>query len=158
MRAELNRALRPRRLHWNPPTPIRYPQDNVPAVNFDQCIAEPLRAAAAQEWTIGRSRVLRDGSDATLIVYGCPGRKRRMAAADLLADDGISVEVIDAQVLHKPIDGDMLARVLRPRPSGAGGRRSPACKTASAPPSPNTPSLISFPPANLARTEPCPIA
>ena len=36
-----------------------------------------------------------------------------MAAAEELATDGISVEVIDARFC-KPIDGEMLARVLRP--------------------------------------------
>jgi 1-deoxy-D-xylulose-5-phosphate synthase len=110
--AELNRALR-LGVSLESASAIRYPRDNVPAVNFDQCIAEPLRAAAAQEWTIGRSRILRDGADATLIVYGALAESA-MAAADLLAEDGISVEVIDARFC-KPIDGDMLARVLRPR-------------------------------------------
>ncbi len=110
--AELNRALR-LGVSLESASAIRYPRDNVPAINFDQCIAEPLRKAAAQEWTIGRSRVLRDGADATLIVYGALAESA-MAAADLLAEDGISVEVIDARFC-KPIDGDMLARVLSPR-------------------------------------------
>ena len=36
-----------------------------------------------------------------------------LTASELLAEDGISVEVIDARFC-KPIDGDMLARVLEP--------------------------------------------
>ncbi len=110
--AELNRALR-LAISLETASAIRYPRDNVPVANFEQIIAEPLRKAAAGEWAIGRSRVLRTGDDATLIAYGAL-TESVMAAADLLADDGISVEVVDARFC-KPIDGDMLARVLRPR-------------------------------------------
>jgi 1-deoxy-D-xylulose-5-phosphate synthase len=110
--AELNRALR-LAVSLETASAIRYPRDNVPVANFEQIIAAPLREAAAMEWAIGRSRILRAGDDATLIVYGALAESV-MAAADLLADDGISVEVVDARFC-KPIDGDMLARVLRPR-------------------------------------------
>lgn len=110
--SELNRALR-LAVSLETVSAIRYPRDNVPVANFEQIIAAPLRESATAEWTIGRSRTLRSGDDATLIVYGALAESV-MAAADLLADDGVNVEVIDARFC-KPIDGDMLARVLRPR-------------------------------------------
>ena len=109
--AELNRSLR-LALSLETPSAIRYPRDNVPANNFDEVIDEPLRRQASQEWQVGRSRVLREGSDATLIVYGALAQNAMLAAEELSAD-GISVRVIDARFC-KPLDGDMLARVLKP--------------------------------------------
>jgi hypothetical protein len=73
--AELNRACR-LGLTLETPAAIRYPRDNVPAVNFEDEIEHALRAEAKEEWTVGRSRVLREGSDATLIVYGALAQKR----------------------------------------------------------------------------------
>ncbi len=84
-----------------------------PRGNFEDIIAPPLQSAAKESWQTGRSRVLRSGDDATLIVYGALAESA-MAAADLLNEDGISVEVIDARFC-KPLDGEMLSRVLRPR-------------------------------------------
>jgi 1-deoxy-D-xylulose-5-phosphate synthase len=91
---------------------MRYPRDNVPARNFHEMIDPSLRDAAAEAWRVGRSRVLREGSDATLIAYGALA-KNAMEAAEELAADGLSVEVVDARFC-KPMDGKMLARVLRP--------------------------------------------
>jgi 1-deoxy-D-xylulose-5-phosphate synthase len=108
--AELNRALR-FALSLETASAIRYPRDNVPAENFEQMIADELRRAAATEWKLGRSRVLREGPDATLIVYGALAQNV-MIAADALACEGINVEVIDARFC-KPLDEAMLARVLR---------------------------------------------
>lgn len=107
--AELNRSLR-MALTLETPSAVRYPRDSVPAVAFDQSIAVNLRGPAAQEWQIGRSRVLREGSDATLIVYGALA-EQTMAAAAELASEGVSVAVIDARFC-KPIDGEMLTRTL----------------------------------------------
>jgi 1-deoxy-D-xylulose-5-phosphate synthase len=108
--AELNRSLR-LALSLETPSALRYPRDNVPAQDFDKTIDEPLRADAAQEWKVGQSRVLRDGPDATLIVYGALAQAT-MAAAEELAGDGINVAVIDARFC-KPVDGEMLARMLK---------------------------------------------
>jgi 1-deoxy-D-xylulose-5-phosphate synthase len=108
--AELGRALR-LCLALETVSGIRYPRDNVPAQNYETTIDESLRAQAAQEWQLGRSRVLREGGDATLIVYGALAANA-MTAAEELAADGIHVEVIDARFC-KPVDGQMLARVLR---------------------------------------------
>ncbi len=109
--AELNRSLR-LALSLETASAIRYPRDNVPACNFEDAIEPSLREDAKQEWTIGSSRVLREGSDATLIVYGALATAA-MAAADQLGSEGISVGVIDARFC-KPLDGAMLARVLKP--------------------------------------------
>jgi 1-deoxy-D-xylulose-5-phosphate synthase len=107
--AELNRAVR-LALSLDNVSAIRYPRDNVPSVNFEDCVNESLRKPAAQEWEVGRSRVLRAGTDATVIVYGALA-ENVMAAAAELATEEIEVEVIDARFC-KPIDAEMLARVL----------------------------------------------
>lgn len=83
----------------------------MPACDFDQAIDEPLRAAASREWTVGRSRVLREGGDATLIAYGALALSAMLAAEELAAE-GLSVGVIDARFC-KPVDGEMLARTLQ---------------------------------------------
>jgi 1-deoxy-D-xylulose-5-phosphate synthase len=108
--AELNRALR-LALSLEFPSAVRYPRDNVPACDFENVIDGPLRTAAAQPWQVGRSRTLREGDDATLVVYGALAESAMVAAEDLAAE-GLSVGVIDARFC-KPVDGEMLARVLR---------------------------------------------
>src|SRR5687767_1568484 len=67
--AELNRCLR-LALSLETASAIRYPRDNVPACDFETVIDADLRPAAATEWVPGRSRTLRGGADATLVVYG----------------------------------------------------------------------------------------
>lgn len=108
--AELNRSLR-LSLSLETASVLRYPRDNVPAVNFEAEIAENLRGAAAAEWVVGKSRVLREGADATIVVYGALAQNA-MIAAEQLACEGIEVEVVDARFC-KPVDGEMLSRVLR---------------------------------------------
>lgn len=109
--AELNRSLR-LALSLDSASAIRYPRDNVPASNFDECIDASLREAARQEWTAGKSRVLREGADATLVAYGALVQNALLAAEQLSAD-GINIEVVDARFC-KPLDATMLSRVLRP--------------------------------------------
>lgn len=108
--AELNRSLR-FSVKLDVPSAIRYPRDNVPAVNFEELIEPALRDAAKQEWIVGRSRVLRKGTDATLIVYGALAINA-VQAVETLSNEGIEVELIDARFC-KPVDGAMLDRVLR---------------------------------------------
>lgn len=108
--AELNRALR-LAISLETVSSIRYPRDNVPAKNFEETIDPSLRSAAANDWQIGRSRVLRDGTDATLISYGALAECALAAAAEL-ANDSLNVEIIDARFC-KPLDAEMLSRVLR---------------------------------------------
>lgn len=112
--AELRRALQ-MQLRLPVASAIRYPRDNVPAAPFEQLIDPALREQASAEWQPGRSRVLRSprgGCDATLIAYGALVQQA-MDAAEELAADGIEVEVVDARFC-KPLDEQMLARVLRP--------------------------------------------
>ena len=107
--AELGRALR-LALSLETASALRYPRDNVPPCHFEDVIDPPLRGAASGEWKLGRSRVLREGTDATLIAYGALAQNAMIAAEDL-ALEGLSVRVIDARFC-KPVDGEMLARVL----------------------------------------------
>jgi 1-deoxy-D-xylulose-5-phosphate synthase len=109
--AELNRALR-LALSLDTASALRYPRDNVPATNFEESVEEPLRDAAAQEWEVGKSRTLREGTDATIVAYGALVQNALLAAEELSAD-GLSVGVVDARFC-KPVDGDMLARALKP--------------------------------------------
>jgi 1-deoxy-D-xylulose-5-phosphate synthase len=108
--AELNRSLR-LALSLETASAVRYPRDNVPACNFEEAIDESLREEASRPWTVGKSRTLRTGSDATLIVYGALAESA-MIAAEQLSSEGINVGVIDARFC-KPLDGEMLMRVLR---------------------------------------------
>jgi 1-deoxy-D-xylulose-5-phosphate synthase len=109
--AELNRSLR-LALSLETASALRYPRDNVPACNFEDAIDESLRDAAKQEWVVGKSRTLREGTDATIVSYGAL-TQNAMAAAEQLAAEGVSVAVIDARFC-KPVDGEMLSRVLQP--------------------------------------------
>lgn len=60
---------------------------------------------------IGEARVVRTGSDITLITYGAMLR-RTMAAADRLNEDGIEAEVIDLLSLS-PLDDETIAQSVR---------------------------------------------
>jgi 1-deoxy-D-xylulose-5-phosphate synthase len=108
--AELNRALR-FALALDVPSAMRYPRDNVPGSNFEDVISPELQSMAKGEWALGKSRVLRDGADATVISYGAL-TQHAMSASDELAGDDIGVEVIDARFC-KPLDAEMLSRVLK---------------------------------------------
>lgn len=57
---------------------------------------------------LGKGQVLRDGSDLTLVACGVQVA-RCLAAADLLAKDGIRARVVNMPTL-KPIDADLLIR------------------------------------------------
>jgi pyruvate dehydrogenase E1 component beta subunit len=60
----------------------------------------------------GKARVWREGKDVTIVSFGI-GMKYALEAADLLAKDGISAEVIDLRTL-RPIDYDtVLASVMK---------------------------------------------
>ena len=107
--AELNRCLR-LALTLDGASALRYPRDNVPACNFEEVIHPTLRSAAKEEWVVGKSRVLREGSEATIVAYGALAQNA-MLAADQLSGEGLSVGVVDARFC-KPLDGDMLKRVL----------------------------------------------
>lgn len=100
--ADLNRMLR-LALQLDSASAIRYPRDNVPVADFQ---------VDAAELAPGQSRVLRRGTDATIVSYGALA-SNALAAAEVLAGEGIDVEVVDARFC-KPLDAAMLARVLQP--------------------------------------------
>jgi 1-deoxy-D-xylulose-5-phosphate synthase len=99
--AELNKMLK-LGLSLQGSSAIRYPRDSVPVANY--------KALDGDDLELGRSRMLRDGADATLIVYGslC---ETALRAADELAASGIQARVIDARFC-KPLDEAMLRREL----------------------------------------------
>ena len=108
--AELARALR-LAMSLETLSAIRYPRDRVPPVDLENTVAPGLREQASGEWRPGVSRVLRSGTDATLISYGAL-TEQALAAAEQLAAERLDIEVIDARFC-KPLDGEMLSRVLR---------------------------------------------
>jgi 1-deoxy-D-xylulose-5-phosphate synthase len=109
--ADLNRCLK-FAMTLDTYSAIRYPRDVVPACNFEDVIDPSLQEDAKRDWALGRSRTLREGSDATIIVYGALAQNA-MLAAELLENEGLNVGVIDARFC-KPVDGAMLARILTP--------------------------------------------
>ncbi len=69
---------------------------------------------AMDDFTIpfGKARIWREGSDVTLVSFGI-GMQYALEAADRLAEDGISAEVIDLRTL-RPIDYDtVIASVMK---------------------------------------------
>jgi 1-deoxy-D-xylulose-5-phosphate synthase len=82
------------------PCVIRYPRDAVP---------EPLQVPTAP-FELGRSVLLRDGPDATLLVYGALCRNA-LGAAELLSATGIEVRVVNAR-FAKPVDAQMVSEAL----------------------------------------------
>lgn len=109
--AELNRALK-LALSLETPCAIRYPRDSVPTMPLERLANVRLRESAGSEWTVGRSRELRRGADATIISYGAL-TQTALEVANALEAEHMSVGVVDARFC-KPIDGEMLQRVLRP--------------------------------------------
>jgi len=93
---ELGEAMR-LGLALDRPSAIRYPRDNVPT---------PVRGTTPFE--LGKSRRLREGDAATILAYGVTGISA-LAAAEMLAECGIEVAVVDAR-FAKPIDPDMVKR------------------------------------------------
>jgi 1-deoxy-D-xylulose-5-phosphate synthase len=84
------------------PTAIRYPRGIGCGVPMDQ----ELKAIA-----LGRSELIKDGSEAAIIAIGnmvCPS----IEAAKRLADEGISVSVVNARFV-KPLDEEMIVSLAR---------------------------------------------
>lgn len=107
---ELQRCLR-FALTLDTPGSLRYPRDEVPTENLEVGIAPHLQGEAGGEWELGKSRVLREGTDAVIVSFGAL-TKAAMDAAMALAQEGVSVGVVDARFC-KPVDGEMIGRVLQ---------------------------------------------
>ncbi len=91
---ELHEALR-FGLTLNQPCVVRYPRDTV-----------PLPMADCPPFALGRSRRLREGDDATVLCYGVTATAA-LAAAEMLAENGIEIAVVNAR-FAKPIDREMV--------------------------------------------------
>jgi 1-deoxy-D-xylulose-5-phosphate synthase len=98
---EIESALR-LALTLNVPTTIRYPRDTVPHSLYAGRSPPPFQ--------LGKSVVVRDGHDATILAYGATCRAA-LDAAELLAADGIESRVINAR-FAKPVDAEMVSTAL----------------------------------------------
>ncbi len=91
--------------------------DPNPVLIFEHVMLYNVEAeldAAVTAVDIARAKVRRNGGDVTLIGYG-NGLAKALAAADMLAGDGISADVVDLRVL-RPLDtATILASVAKTR-------------------------------------------
>jgi len=87
------------------PSAVRFPRGEGTGV------ALPARGQALE---IGRGRVLLEGTDLAILSYGAR-LGEALAAAEILARDGISVTVADAR-FAKPIDDDLVRRLALEHP------------------------------------------
>ncbi|MBI1172289.1 pyruvate dehydrogenase complex E1 component subunit beta [bacterium] len=91
-------------------------RDNNPVVFLENEIlyGQSFEVPDLPDFTIpfGKARVWREGTDVTIVSFGI-GMKYALEAADILAKDGISAEVVDLRTL-RPIDYDtVLASVMK---------------------------------------------
>jgi len=88
-----------------------------PVIVFEHAMLYPMEGELSPNWAnadLCSARVLRPGGDVTLIAYGGTVWKA-MAAAELLASQGIGAEVIDLRVLRPLDDTTIMASVRRTR-------------------------------------------
>ncbi len=78
------------------PSAIRYPRDEVPEPLGEDC----------PPFEVGKARIVREGSDGTLLCYGVMV-EQALEAADMLHRDGIDVAVINAR-FAKPLDAALI--------------------------------------------------
>ncbi|MCK5113996.1 MAG: 1-deoxy-D-xylulose-5-phosphate synthase [Phycisphaerae bacterium] len=83
----------------NYPTAIRYPRDEVPTPLPGDC----------PPFELGKSRVVREGKDATLLAYGAMTEHALTAADKLKTDHGLDVAVINAR-FAKPLDATEISK------------------------------------------------
>jgi 1-deoxy-D-xylulose-5-phosphate synthase len=96
--AELDAAME-LALSLDGPCAIRYPKDAVPEPLGDEC--PPFEP--------GKARVVREGTDATLVGYGATVAPALGAAEHLAARDGLEVCVVSAR-FAKPLDQSLLTQ------------------------------------------------
>jgi pyruvate dehydrogenase E1 component beta subunit len=86
-------------------------EDPDPVLIFENSLLYGLEGELAEEAgpvAIDRARVMREGSDVTLLSYG-GGLHKTLEAADGLASEGVASEVIDLRTL-RPLDEDAIVR------------------------------------------------
>lgn len=93
--AVLTRKMARAAVQHTGPVYLRVEYENVPCVH-----------AETTEFVIGQGYRLREGSDVTVAAYGLAVH-RALAAADAMAAEGMSVEVLEFPTL-KPLDADLL--------------------------------------------------
>ncbi len=89
-------------LSYPGPVAIRYPKAN--ALSIDR---------PKQPIELGRSEVLMEGSDGAIVACGSMV-EQALESARLLADEGLSVTVVNARFI-KPLDTELLSRFFRDR-------------------------------------------
>jgi 1-deoxy-D-xylulose-5-phosphate synthase len=101
-------------LQHDGPISMRYPKASAVSVNPGLQAGEERRVGAAvnrEPIELGRSETLRPGRDGTILCLGTL-LSECLAAADLLAADGLEVGVVNMR-FAKPIDKDAIERALR---------------------------------------------
>jgi len=74
--------------------------------------AAPRIYAEGEQFPLGKGKVLRDGTDLTIVAAGTVCVPESLLAAQELKKEGLSVAVIDMYSL-KPVDGDLLEEYAR---------------------------------------------
>jgi pyruvate/2-oxoglutarate/acetoin dehydrogenase E1 component len=88
--------------------------DDNPVIFFEHRLLYPVKGDVPEEIEpipLGKARVMREGTDVTVIATG-PLVHRSLDAAKAAEDDGISVEVIDPRTLQ-PLDEDALVESVK---------------------------------------------
>jgi acetoin:2,6-dichlorophenolindophenol oxidoreductase subunit beta len=89
-------------------------RDDNPVVFFEHRLLYPVKGTVPDELEpipFGKARVLREGSDVTVVAVG-PLVHRALEAAEQAEADGISVEVVDPRTLQ-PLDEDGLVASVK---------------------------------------------
>ena len=100
--AELRHMVATAAAHDDGPIAFRYPR------GAGTGVALPARGEVLE---IGRGRVIEEGTDVAILSFGAHLFECQVAA-DMLADDGISVTIADAR-FAKPLDTDLLMQLVR---------------------------------------------
>src|ERR687884_1574568 len=88
--------------------------DDNPVIFFEHRLLYPIKEEAPAELEpipLGKARVVREGSDVTVIATG-PLVHRSLKAAEQAAADGISVEIVDPRTLQ-PLDEEALVASVK---------------------------------------------
>jgi pyruvate dehydrogenase E1 component beta subunit len=88
--------------------------DDNPVIFFEHRLLYPLKGEVPEELEpipLGKARVVREGTDVTVIATG-PLVHRSVAAAKQAEDDGISVEIVDPRTLQ-PLDEETIVASVK---------------------------------------------
>src|SRR6478609_8829647 len=88
--------------------------DDNPVIFFEHRLLYPIKEEVPEKLEpipLGQARVVREGTDVTVIATG-PLVHRSLKAADAAAEEGISVEVVDPRTLQ-PLDEEGLVESVR---------------------------------------------